>query len=150
MRHYIIDGNNLIGKIKELFALQKKDGQSAREKLAFMLDRYFAMKKVTVSLHFDGFPKDAIKTTNLKIIYSENRPADVLIKEEIDRHKNPKLVTVVSSDLSVYEYAKVNAAGRMKSEEFAKLLSASEDSSEEEERIKKIDNDELKKLFGIE
>ncbi len=150
MKHYIIDGNNLIGKIKELFELQKKDGQSARERLAFMLDRYFSGKKATVSLHFDGYPKEAIRTGNLKIIYSENKPADLLIKDEIDRHKNPKLITVVSSDASVYEYAKVNAAGRIKSEEFARRLKEERSKSEEEEIIKRMNNDEFKKLFGIE
>ncbi len=153
MQHYIIDGNNLIGKIKELFALQKQDGQRAREKLAFMLDRYFSRKKVSVSLHFDGYPKDAIRTANLKIIYSENRPADILIKEEIDRHKNPKLITVISSDASVYQYAKVNACGRMKCEDFAKRVMENEDNvaeQEEDDIIKNMDNDEFKKLFGIE
>ncbi len=150
MKHYIIDGNNLIGKIKELFELQKRDGQSAREKLAFMLDRYFTGKKVSVSLHFDGYPKEAIRTANLKIIYSESRPADILIKDEIDRFKNPKLITVVSSDASVYEYAKVNACGRVKSEDFAKQILTSRDTLEEEDIIKNMDNEEFKRLFGIE
>ncbi len=150
MKHYIIDGNNLIGKIKELFVLQKQNGQAAREKLAFILDRHFMKRNVSVSLHFDGFPKEPIKTSKLKIIYSENKPADLLIKEEIDRHKNPKLITVVSSDASVYEYAKVNACGRIKSEEFARQIFEEKDASEEEEIIKNIDNDEFKKLFGIE
>ena len=49
-----------------------------------MLDRYFESSKIKVSLHFDGFPKEAIKTGNLKIIYSGKRIADSLIKEEID------------------------------------------------------------------
>ncbi len=45
MLHYIIDGNNLIGKIKRFSSLQKKDKQTAREKLAFYVDRYFIFKK---------------------------------------------------------------------------------------------------------
>ena len=58
---YIIDGNNLIGKVKQLNSLQKKDRQTAREKIAFMLDRYFRKKKVKVSLHFDGFQNTPVK-----------------------------------------------------------------------------------------
>ncbi len=38
---YIIDGNNLIGKIASLMNLQKKDKQASREKLIYILDRYF-------------------------------------------------------------------------------------------------------------
>ena len=45
MRHFIIDGNNLMGKIPSLYKLQKKDGQSSREKLAFILESYFMNKK---------------------------------------------------------------------------------------------------------
>ena len=55
MLHYIIDGNNLIGKIKHFSNIQKKDKQAAREKLALFLDRYFISKKAKVTLHFDGF-----------------------------------------------------------------------------------------------
>lgn len=52
MRHYIIDGNNLIGKIASLQKLQKKNKQSSREKLAFILESYFLGKPNNkVSLH---------------------------------------------------------------------------------------------------
>jgi len=150
MNYYIIDGNNLIGKIKSLWKLQKVDGQQSREKLAFMLDRFFDGKKVKVSLHFDGFPKEAIKTGNIKIIYSNKRVADSLIKEEIDNAKNPKLITVVSSDFSIYEYAKVSSCRRIKSEDFAKQLTEKKNEITEDDIIKNIDNDEMKKLFGID
>jgi len=150
MNYYIIDGNNLIGKINKLWHLQKVDGQKAREQLVFMLERYFAGKKVKVSLHFDGFPKDVIKTSKLKIIYSENKTADDRIKNEIDIANNPKLITVVSSDLSVFNYAKANSCKRIKSEQFAKQLSGKKSGNDEDDIIKSIDNDEMKKLFGIE
>jgi predicted RNA-binding protein with PIN domain len=57
MKQYIIDGNNLIGKIPSLNILQKKDKQGSREKLAFMVDNYFSQKNAKVFLHFDGHPK---------------------------------------------------------------------------------------------
>jgi hypothetical protein len=44
MISFIIDGNNLIGKIKSLMDLQKKDKQASREKLVLILDRYFLAK----------------------------------------------------------------------------------------------------------
>ncbi|MHB9041277.1 MAG: NYN domain-containing protein, partial [Melioribacteraceae bacterium] len=56
MNYYIIDGNNLIGRIKSLQQLQKKDKQASREKLIYFLNRYFTGKKVKLSLHLDGHP----------------------------------------------------------------------------------------------
>lgn len=88
MKHYIIDGNNLIGKDKILNQIQKKNKQQSREKLSFMLSRYFSSTKSSVSLHFDGFEKESVKTSNLKIIYSNNSSADNKIKSEIEKSKN--------------------------------------------------------------
>ena len=41
IKKYIIDGNNLIGKISELWSIQKKDKQLSRVKLAKVIDQYF-------------------------------------------------------------------------------------------------------------
>ncbi|MBE0551913.1 MAG: hypothetical protein IH619_06000, partial [Ignavibacterium sp.] len=60
MLNYIIDGNNLMGKIPSLMGLQKKDKQASREKLVYMLDRYFIQKQANVSLHLDGHPGNRI------------------------------------------------------------------------------------------
>ena len=57
---------------------------------------------------------------------------------------------MVSSDFSVYEYAKVSSCGRIKSEDFAKQLTEKKKGKTEDDIIKSIDNDEMKKLFGIE
>ena len=83
IKHYIIEGNNLIGKIPKLWEVQKKDKQSTRERLAFLLERYFHGRKIKVTLHFDGHPNQAIKTGNIKIEYSRNAIAYLNIKQEI-------------------------------------------------------------------
>ena len=147
IKHYIIDGNNLIGKIKSIWELQKKDKQASREKLAFVLDRYFAKKKLKVSLHYDGFAADAIRTSKVKLFYSDNKTADSKIKIEIDQSKNSKLIAVVSSDNSVQQYAKLNSCKVISSEMFGKEIYKKEDADREEELIKQIDNDELLRLF---
>ena len=122
IKKYIIDGNNLIGKIPQVWDLQKKDKQAARVKLVSLLSYYFSTKNVKVSLHFDGFPGDAIPSGKIKIKYSNNQTADDKIKEEIDLSRNPKVLAVVSSDNSVYNYARASSCSRFKSEEFAKQL----------------------------
>jgi predicted RNA-binding protein with PIN domain len=150
IKKYIIDGNNLIGKIPELWNLQKIDKQASRIRLVGLLNGFFGQKNVKVSLHFDGFPGNAIPSGRIKIKYSNNQTADDKIKEEIDLSRNPKVIAVVSSDNSVYDYARVNSCVRIKSEEFAKQLNQKDKNISEEEITKTISKDEIKKIFGVE
>ena len=149
-RTIIIDGNNLIGKIPRLWNLQKKDRQASREGLVFLLERYFYNKKINVSLHFDGFANGHLAGKGIKITYSDNTIADNKIKDEIANSRNPKLLTVVSSDLNILEFARVNSCEIKKSEELVREIEKPEASDDEEKRAKEIDNNEMKKLFGIE
>lgn len=148
MINYIIDGNNLIGKIKSLMDLQRKDKQASREKLAFMLDRYFVGKKNQVTLHFDGHPNNKINTGRLKIIYSENLTADKKIKKQIGNASSRKNIVVVTSDMNLAEYARVCSCKVISSDEFAATLKNMNQEDDEESRIKQINNnDEFIKLF---
>ncbi len=146
-RKYIIDGNNLMGKIPEYRGLDK---QVQREKLAYKLERYFYDKKVQVSLHFDGFQNTPIRARGLKITYSENKIADDKIRDEISYAKNPKLIILVSSDHALMDFAKKNSCTIITSEAFNREMNKPEKIDDEENIIKGIDNDEFKKLFGIE
>lgn len=150
MKHYIFDGNNLIGKIKSLNQIQKKDKQQSREKLALLLGRYFAERKNSVNLHFDGFESATINISGIKIIYSGSISADERIKREIERSKNPKLITLVTSDSNLAEFGRVCSCQVIKSEEFVTLLFSLDSSDEEKNKIDSINNpEEFKKLFGI-
>lgn len=148
IKKYIIDGNNLIGKIKSLWSLQQKDKQLSRVKLVKILDQHFRSKNVKISLHYDGFANEAIPSSKIKIFYSDKKSADSQIKNEIDNSKNPKVIAVISSDHSVQNYAKVNSCTVIKSEVFAKELKKKENNTEEQ-IIKSIDQDEVKKMFGL-
>ena len=150
MRRYIIDGNNLIGKIKSLQQLQRTDKQSAREKLALILESFFRGKKTRVSLHFDGFQNTPIKMAAAKIIYSENKSADDRIKAEISASKNPKLITVITSDNNLREFARVCSASVITAEDFAAELRKRNDKDEEEQRIRDMNNvEEFKRIFNV-
>lgn len=150
MKHYIIDGNNLLGKDRSLSHLQKKNKQQSREKLAFMLSRYFSKKIASVSLHYDGFEKEIIRASNIKIIYSGSNSADDKIKSEIERSKNPRNIILVTSDRNLMEFGKVCSCKVIKSEEFVKQL---KQTYEDEVRMKtelNINVEEYKKLFGVD
>jgi len=148
--NYIIDGNNLIGKIASLMSLQKKDKQASREKLVYILDRYFISKKANVSLHLDGHPAGRVSSSKMKIVYSENLTADEKIKKQISQSKSPRNIIVVTSDSNLAQFAKVCSATVVSSDEFAVDINKSGDKYDEESIIKSINNvDEFKKLFGV-
>lgn len=149
MKHYIIDGNNLIGKIKSLNQIHKKNKKQSAEKLTFIIGRYFNFKKASVSLHFDGFQSDGMKVPGIKIIFSESTSADEKIKNEIGISKNPKNIILITSDSNLAQFGRVCSCQVVKSEEFSKqLLSSGFD--EEKLRIEELNNtEEFKKLFGV-
>jgi len=148
---YIIDGNNLIGKIPLLMNLQKKDRHASREKLVYMLDRYFIKKKVNVTLHLDGHPANKINSSKMKIVYSENQTADEKIKKQISQSKSPRNIMVVTSDSNLAQFAKVCSSTVVSSEQFSSEMSKTNSGLDEESIIRQIDNvEEFKKLFGID
>jgi predicted RNA-binding protein with PIN domain len=150
LKHYIIDGNNLIGKIKSLNKLHRKNKKQSAEKLAFMIGRNFSKKKVSISLHFDGVQSDIIRVPGLKINYSGTVSADEKIKSEIGKSKNPKNIILVTSDNNLAEFGRVCSCEVIKSEVFSKQLLSADSSDEEKNRIDELDNpEEFKRLFGV-
>ena len=125
MKHYIIDGNNLIGKIKTLNQLHKKNKKQSAEKLAFMIGRYFHIRKYLLVSTLMDFRADVVKVTGIKIIYSGNVTADEKIKNEIGKSKNPKNIILVTSDRNVADFGRVCSCQVIKSEEFSKQLLSS-------------------------
>jgi len=152
MLTYIIDGNNLIGKISSLMNLQKKDKQASREKLAHVLDRYFTNKKANVTLHFDGHPNSKINALKMKIVYSENQTADDKIKKQISQFKSPRNLIVITSDSNLAQFAKVCSCNVNSSDDFAvEINNGSDNNIDEQSIIDSMNNvDEFKKLFGAE
>jgi predicted RNA-binding protein with PIN domain len=148
MKSYIIDGNNLMGKIGSIKKIQSNDKQFARERLVMLIEQYFNCHKGKVYLHFDGFQNTPINLSKGKIIYSEKSKADKKIKEQIEITKNRRNLIVISSDHEIRNFARVCICNVLSSEDFAKDLT-SKKIDEEENRIKAInDVEEFKKLFG--
>lgn len=152
MKKYLIDGNNLIGQTEGLKHLQSRDRQGARSKLVAMLDRYFAGKRYKVIIYLDGFESELIRSSKGRIKYSDARPADDLIREDIEFSKNPKNLIVVSSDRSVMDFAKKCSCDVITSSSFAAKMHNAGLKDEEEKRIDEMKNniEEFKRLFGAE
>lgn len=146
---YIIDGNNLIGKIKSLSIIHKKDKQSSREKLTKILNRYFSGKKAKISLHLDGHPNIALPFSKGTIQYSFNQPSDILIKKEIENSNNPRLIILITSDHNLMNFGKVCGCTIISSDEFSAMIEKSLEKNDETEKIKQLEKqkDEFLKLF---
>ncbi len=150
MKIFIIDGNNVIGKDKMLMKIQKKDRQMSREKLAMMLDNYYQTSRNKIFLHFDGFENLPIKTSKIKIVYSNKKPADDKIRQQIENSDNPKNITLITSDASLAEFAKACRSNVVLSEDYLSGLNHSKE-DEEKKRIDsmKSDIEEFKKIYGV-
>ena len=151
MKHYIIDGNNLLGKTQHLSKINKKDKSEAARKLALIIGRYFNQKKVLVSLHFDGVSREVIKVNGIKIFHSGKLSADEKIKDEISNSKNLRNIVLVTSDKNLADFGRVCSCDVIKSEEFSILLSKQKLSQEKESIIEDLkDETFFKKLFGLD
>jgi len=151
MKTFLIDGNNLIGKVKKLFALQQKDKQASREQLIFLLENYFKGQKNKGIVYLDGFQSTAIASNHVKIKYSQSQTADDIIREDISREKNRKKLILISSDSALSNFARACSCEVIKSEVFSKNFYQSESGQNENGIINTLSNqsDEFKKLFGV-
>ncbi|MDD5609650.1 MAG: NYN domain-containing protein [Ignavibacterium sp.] len=147
MTGYIIDGNNLIGKISSLSKIQKKDKQASREKLALMIERFFHDKKTNVSLHFDGYPGIKINAGKIKLIYSESNTADEKIKNQIESSTSRKKTIVITSDYNLAEFARVCSCKVISSGEFLNMIDNYNKTEDEELRTSKMKKEYFIDLF---
>lgn len=146
MQYIFIDGNNLIGYLQKT-----KKKTFNRSDLIIYLERFFVNKRNNIYVFFDGYPNEIVASNIIKIMYSKNKTADEIIRDEIENYINSKKVTVVTSDRNLQEIAKVNYSKVISCEDFIKnYLNHRPSTQFDEDKPKVISDDEIKKLFGIE
>ena len=152
---YLIDGHNLIPKIRNL-SLRDMDDE---EKLIALLNRFSTKARVQVEVYFDKAPIDSarsIKIGAIKVHFIRTgSSADAAMIERIKKMgTSAQGITVVSSDHAIQ-----NAALRMKlkvvsSDEFARLieqkLTRSGGMGEKETTLSEDEVNEWLRLFGKE
>ncbi len=83
-----------------------------------------------------------------KIVYSENRSADSLIKENIERIKNRKNIILVTSDNELINFGKACGCTIISSKDFGTMLTKGNAIDEEKSRTEEInDVEEWKRIF---
>ncbi len=122
--HYIIDGHNLIGKMPDISLKDPND----EVKLVLRMKSWLAeSKKRQVTLFFDGgsqgTPVNRLSSRNLKVIFAPaEKTADALIIRYLQKLKNPRIYTLVTSDQEIIRAAKSLRITTLLSEEFIQRM----------------------------
>lgn len=122
---YLIDGNNLLGRI----APDELRQRSGRDGLVVKLLAFQRVTRTRIHLVFDGNPErertEVPVNPKFTILYpGEGQSADDVIEDVIRRLTDRRRFFVVSSDRAVREFAKENGVTPVASELFAKELKA--------------------------
>ncbi|HYF03448.1 MAG TPA: NYN domain-containing protein [Patescibacteria group bacterium] len=163
MKHYILDGNNILHKHSGWAELFKRAPAEACRALLISCESFLKIyPSYKLSIVFDG-QIPPVSSTLIKIFAAQ--PADKKIKDLIRTFQNPKLAVVVSSDTEVWNYARLNTATALRSEDFLKELplfnsptqpaiktSAAKTKTPKEKPsgVSKNEIQIMKKLFGLE
>ena len=148
-----IDGHNLIHRVKELREYMQTDHELARNELIGRLVRLISNKNINIHLVFDGNrvgqPSNQY-INGIHVTYSiKPQTADTVIKLLLDKSNNPRNVLVVSSDNSVYQYAKTSKAQVLRSEEFYKKYIHVDRSFESTGKEKEMSPEELQNWIEL-
>jgi len=122
---YLIDGNNLLGRI----APQELREPSGRDGLVVRLLAFQRVTRARIHLVFDGNPEvtptDVAVNAKFTIHFpGEGQSADDVIKDMIARQTDRRRFFVVSSDRAIRELAKKKGLEAVTSDVFARELKA--------------------------
>lgn len=129
----LIDGHNLIGKLDDL----RLDDPDDEARLTARLRSYGARAGKRVTVVFDhGLPggRSELSGRGVEVVFaSTGRTADGILRERLRRARDPRGLTVVSSDREVIAAAQERGARVIRSEEFAAQLSTPQTIADEQD-----------------
>jgi len=133
--HIIVDGYNFILRTKSLSVKDENALQAAREALVARLEAYRSNKGIKVTVVFDGQDvkvfNQPINPGGIQIIYSKPpQKADALIKNMIERERQARNVTLVTSDRALADYGRACGCKIRSVEEFSRRLTRPDQESE--------------------
>lgn len=146
----LIDGHNLIGRMPDLHL----DDPADEAKLVARLRTYCARTGKRATVVFDqGLPggrSRGLSGGKVEAVFaSAGHTADGILRERIRRTRNPRGLTVVTSDGEVIAVAQARGARVIRSEEFADYLQGSPLVKREEDvHLSEEEVEEWLKMFG--
>ncbi len=111
MRHFVLDGHNILFKDAGSKSALSSDPSRTLNRLVTRCKRIVAGKNNKCSIIFDGSPPGDIisNTDNVQVTFSYDRSADSLIKSLIARSKNPRNLVVISDDVEIQKFARAHS-----------------------------------------
>nr|HID13731.1 hypothetical protein [Anaerolineae bacterium] len=148
----LIDGHNLIGRLPNL----RLDDPNDEAKLVARLRAYCARTGRRATVVFDqGLPggrSQELSGGGVEVVFAAaGRTADGILRGRIRRARDPRGLTVVTSDHEVIAAARARGARVMRSEEFAVHLRAPrpvDDGEEKDTHLSAEEIEEWLKVFG--
>lgn len=144
---YLIDGNNVIGQ---------RDKAAARQQLLRELAHFAQRQKKRLVVVFDGAPEiniaDGSSYRGVKVFYARaGSDADHRILEFVERERNRKALTVVTSDLQLRNQVRAHGVRVVRAGEFRRMLEqAFDERSESPPRVRDDELSEWMRYFGVD
>jgi len=146
----LIDGHNLIGRLPDI----RLDDPDDEAKLVARLRTYSARTGKRMTVVFDhGLPgghSRGLSGGGVKVVFAAaDRSADGILRERMRRARDPRGLTVVTSDREVQAAAEARGVRVVRSDEFAAQLSAPQTApAEKDVRLSTEEVEEWLKVFG--
>jgi len=149
---YLVDGNNVMAQRVGWH----KDKAGARRGLLDELARFAAAKRVRVTVVFDGAPAeffpDGASDRGVRIYYAaRGSNADERIKSLVEAARERKTLRVVTSDRALAAYVRQCGVQVIRSGEFRRQMTETEQASAPHKSKQEIEADEAHWLryFGV-
>lgn len=154
--HIIIDGYNYILRTVRIDSSQEHALWDARERLVRQVIAYRGQRRLVVTIVFDGVDLKGIaqlpRPKGVSVVFSQKpQNADTKIEEMVRSAKQPRSITVVTSDRSLAAKVAGYGSEAMTVEAFAQKLNSSDREDEYRQKYRtqmsKSELDEWLKLF---
>lgn len=135
-KRYVIDGYNLIHRIRSFSTDTAEDLHKQRENLIHKLVVFSALRKIEFQVVFDSTAgrRERESYPGVKVDYASPN-ADTFIRRIITRNTdNPDLVIVSSDRKDIGNFAEISGLSWMTSEQFWSLMNASRVNSTDHQR----------------
>ena len=153
MLWYIIDGWNLVNSIEDI-----KSSHYPQEALALYIskNRLVGSKNNRVTVVFDGHfdLESQMRNFHFKIIFSQDKSADDVIKRMVSDYNNKKQIVVITNDREIINYTRSQGANYLRIAEF--IAKKKKTKKADSDKTKSIDfaiqreiTEELKKKWGL-
>ncbi len=149
---YLIDGNNVMGQRVGW----QRDKSAARQQLLRELAQFAQRKKTRLAVVFDGAPELAIADGSsyrgVKVFYARaGSDADHRILEFVERERNRKALTVVTSDLQLLNQVRAYGVRFVRAGEFRRMLEATgEETKTIQPQVRAEELSDWMRYFGVD